>query len=150
MRFVRSLSDVPEGVDETAIRSCVQDYPVSIAVLFGSGASGDTTPLSDLDVAIQFEQDVPEERRLELLDSLTADLIRSTGFEAVDLVDLDDASPELGYEILSRGVLLVGNEATAANLQSTFLLKKLDFQPVKEEWQSALEDRIREGQYGRA
>ena len=150
MRFVRALSDTPETVDEGAIRSCVEDHPVSLVVLFGSGASGDLSSLSDLDVAVQFEPGVSRERRLELLDSLTACLVRATGFEAVDLVDLDDASPELGYDVLSKGVLIVGDDATAADLRSRFLVRKLDFQPVKEEWQSALEDRIREGRYGRA
>jgi predicted nucleotidyltransferase len=128
MRFVRALSDTPKSVDEDAIRACLADYPVSLAVLFGSGAHGDLTPRSDLDIAVEFELDVPDERRLELLDALTADLVRSTGFEAVDLVDLDDASPALGYDILSRGVLLVGDEATVADFQSRFLVKKLDFQ----------------------
>lgn len=128
MRFVRALSGTPESVDEDAVRACVREYPVSLAVLFGSGASGDVKVAERRDVAVQFESDISKNRRLELLDSLTADLIQSTEFEAVDVVDLGDASPELGYEILSKGVVLAGDEASAADLQSRFLLKKLDFQ----------------------
>lgn len=149
MKFVRRLGEAPEELDRDALADCLSEYPLSLAVLYGSWGRGEVTTLSDLDVAVAFEGSVPEERRGELLDELTVAVTRETGFEAVDLVDLDDAPPSLGYEALSSGVLLVGDASEASALEAKFLQKKLDFRPVAERWRAALSKRIEEGEYGR-
>lgn len=149
MRFVRRLGDAPEELDRDALAECLSGYPLSLVVLYGSWSSGDATPLSDLDVAVAFEGAVPDERRHGLLDEMTAAITRETGFEAVDLVDLERVSASLGYEALSSGELLLGDESEATEMESRLLQKKLDFQPIKERWQAALSERIEEGEYGR-
>lgn len=60
-------------------------------------------PLSDLDVAVRFDEDVSEEERRRLLDTITAVIIESTGIDAVDLDDLERVSAALGYDILAHG-----------------------------------------------
>jgi hypothetical protein len=81
---------------------------------------------------------------------MTPAITDATGIDAIDLVDLDAAPPTVGYEALSRGVLLLGDEAAAVELEAEFLSRKLDFAPVKEKWQEALKTRLRRGTYGRA
>lgn len=149
MRFVRRHGDAPDALDVDALAASLEEYPLSLAMLFGSRATGTTGELSDLDVAVAFGDDVPEDRRFALLDEMTAALTRETGFEAVDLVDLSTVGPYPGYEIVSEGLLLLGDEDDAVELESKFLQLKLDFRPVKEEWQAALEERIEGGEYGR-
>lgn len=149
MRFVRRLGDGPDSLDVDALAGCLREYPVSLAVLFGSHASDSASDLSDLDLAVRFQESIPEDERLELLDELTTAVTRATGFEAVDVVDLERVNPTLGYEALSNGTVLVGDENEAVDLEAKFLVLKLDFEPVREEWQSALSERIREGAYGR-
>lgn len=149
MRFVRERGELPDAVDPEVLHDAVASYPLSLAVLFGSYAAGTTHPLSDLDVAIKFEKAVTPDLKPTLLDRLTATILETTGIDAIDLVDLDEASPALGYRALADGVLVYGDRETAVALESTFLLRMLDFQPVKREWDAALSDRIEGGSFGR-
>jgi predicted nucleotidyltransferase len=79
---------------------------VELAYLFGSTARGTTGPLSDVDVAIRFSHDRDRslDERLKLQDALCRDL----GSDRIDLVDLDDASPVLRYNVIRDGVTLKG------------------------------------------
>lgn len=149
MRFVTGLTDLPADLDLDALREAVAIDEVELAVLFGSFAADDQGPLSDLDVAITFDDGVSRSRRFELLDALTVDIVTATAIEAVDLIDLDTVGPAIGYEALANGTLLYGDRSAAIDLETTFLLRKLDFQPVKRAWDRALEARLRDGRYGR-
>jgi len=79
---------------------------VELAYLFGSTARGTTGPLSDVDVAIRFSPDGARslDERLKLQDALCREL----GSDRIDLVDLDDASPVLRYNVIRDGVTLKG------------------------------------------
>lgn len=149
MRFVRVRGDPPDTVDVEALREAVDVDGVELAVLFGSYATDDAGPFSDLDVAVRFEPYVGGPRRRQLLGELTVAIQQATRFEAVDLVDLDSVGPELGYEALSRGVLVYGDPERATDLEAELLQKSLDLEPVKREWRAALDERLREGTFGR-
>ena len=148
MRFIQQRATSPESMDEDTLRASLQEFPLSMAVLFGSHANGTAHARSDLDVAVRFEDTVSDGHSVQLLNELTAELTRASCFEAIDLLDLDNAPPKLGYEILSRGTLLLGDESEATELEGQFLLRALDFEPVAEEWHTALAERIVEGTYG--
>lgn len=150
MRFVRRTTATPITVEPEAVRECLCSFPVSLAVLFGSRATGTENALSDLDIAVRFDNTVSSEEKPHLFDTLIAEIIETTGVDAIDLVDLELVGADLGYEILTQGTLLLGDRTTVVKLESTFLSKKLDFKPVKDEWQAALSDRLSEGEYGRA
>jgi predicted nucleotidyltransferase len=150
MRFVRRAADEPTAVDPATVRESLRPFPVSLAVLFGSHAKGTEHTLSDLDVAVLFRDNINGKDRIRLLDAITTAIIESTGIDAVDLVDLERTSADLGYDIMTHGVLLLGDRTDAVELETTFLSKKFDFKPVKEEWQTALSNRISEGEYGRS
>lgn len=149
MRFVRERTDPPAAVDLEAVHDAVAVDGVALAVVYGSYATDNTGPLSDLDVAVSFTSDAGRERKLRLLDELTVAIQQKTGIESVDLIDLGTAGPVIGYDALSRGVIVYGEHEKAIDLESKFLLRKLDFQPVRETWQAALDDRLREGTFGR-
>lgn len=149
MRFVSSLAEPPKDLDLDALRDAVAVDEVALAVLFGSFAAGDQGPLSDLDVAVRFRDDVPRSRRLELLDDLTVAIVSATAIEAVDLVDLETVGPAVGYDALANGVLVYGDRSAAVDLETVLLLRTLDFQPVKRAWDRALDARLRNGSYGR-
>lgn len=149
MRFVSGRAEPPEDVDIDRLREALAVEAVSFAVLFGSQATDDASPLSDLDVALRFKDEIPDARRFELLDELTVAVINATGIEAVDLIDLDAVGPRFGYEVLATGTLLFGDRSAAIELETELLLRTLDFQPVKRAWDEALEERIKGGTYGR-
>lgn len=143
-------SDRSVDVDLDCIEKRLREYPLSIAVVFGSVGRGDAHRLSDLDVGVVFEDDLDRRERFRHLDRLTAALADVTGRDAVDVVDLESAPPAIGYEALADGVLILGDEGDATALEARLLSQKLDFAPVKREWAEALETRLDDGSYGRA
>lgn len=149
MRFVSGLRDPPDNLDLDALRDAITIDEVEMAVLFGSFAAGTQGPLSDLDIAIKFHESVSRSRRFKLLDELTIEVVSVTSIEAVDVLDLDSVGPAIGYEALRSGTLLYGQQSEAIDLETAFLLRKLDFQPVKRAWDRALQARLRDGSYGR-
>lgn len=73
---------------------------VKFAYLFGSHASGQAGPLSDVDVAVYLDRRVkPWAYRLKLMEKLSKLLKR----DDLDLVVLNQAPPLLGYEIIKFG-----------------------------------------------
>lgn len=150
MRFVRQRSGPPEDLDLDPLREAIGEYPLSLAVLFGSHATDTVHSLSDLDVAVAFDDDVARERKLRLLDELTVAIQRATAIEAVDIVDLDTVGPAVGYAVLRDGILLRGDPDDALDREAAFLVRKLDFRHVKREWDAALEARVEEGRFGRS
>ncbi|WP_254862344.1 type VII toxin-antitoxin system MntA family adenylyltransferase antitoxin [Halovivax gelatinilyticus] len=138
------------SVDLDALRDCLDAYPLSIAVVFGSTVQGTATQFSDLDVGVVFESSVEQSRRVRLIGSITATISAEMNWDAVDVVDLERASPSIAYNALSTGILVVGTEPEAAELEAKHLRRKLDFAPVKREWQAALDCRLAEGSYGRS
>ena len=77
---------------------------VVLAYLFGSLARGDAGPLSDVDVAVKFSDQVRDRfgERLSIHDALC----RHLGTDRIDLVDLDEGSPVLRFNVVRDGVVL--------------------------------------------
>jgi predicted nucleotidyltransferase len=108
---------------------------VVFAYLFGSQTKGEAGPLSDIDIAICFDEAVAwDERfdsRLEVLGDLT-DLFRT---DDIDLVVLNDAPPLLAHRILREGLLLFcANEKTRVAFETSAVLKYLDWKPYIEKY----------------
>lgn len=148
MRFVRQRGDLPAEIDTERLREAVASFPVSIVVVFGSYGTDSVGPMSDLDVAVRFEQDVEPARKRDLPGDLRRSITDVTGIEAVDLIDLDAVGPAIGYDALRTGILVFGDPEEAVELESRLLLRKLDFQRVKQQWDQALSKRIEEGTFG--
>ncbi len=149
MWFTRPDREPPSDVDLDALRDALDRGEVSLALLFGSYGTGHAGPLSDLDVAIRFESSVGSDRRSKLKLELLAAIEGATGISAIDLVDLDAVGPALGYEALATGTLVHGDAQEAATLEGELLCRKLDLEPIRREWAAALDDRVREGTFGR-
>lgn len=108
---------------------------VVLAYLFGSQAKGEAGPLSDIDIAIGFDETVgPDERfdlRLEVLGELT-DLFRT---DDIDLVVLNEAPPLLTHRILREGLLLFSiDERIRVAFETSAVLRYLDWKPYIEKY----------------
>jgi len=113
-------------VDEKLRDVLLADDRIAYALLFGSTARGDTTPFSDVDVAIGLRSGV----KLDAHDigGLVVDLERAAGRE-VDLVILNGAPPGLAYRVFRDGRVLVEKDRKArVERQVRAILDYLDFE----------------------
>ncbi len=103
--------------------------------LFGSHAESRAHRESDLDLGILLERDIFRTRkeRFEAALRIAADIRASLGFEAVDLVVLNDAPPLLGRRIVTEGQRLVCREPEADHaFVRDIQLRAADIQPFLE------------------
>jgi predicted nucleotidyltransferase len=93
----------------------LDEAPVSLAVLFGSHATGDVTARSDVDIAVAYEDDVDA---TDAHISLVADLTQILGTDDVDVVRLPVVDPRIAVDALDHGDLLVGSPEDVETLRS--------------------------------
>jgi predicted nucleotidyltransferase len=108
---------------------------VAFAYLFGSQAKGTAGALSDIDIAVYFDDeavaDVRFDLRLKVLGELT-DLYKT---DQVDLVILNDAPPLLAHRILKEGLLVFsGNDKIRLEYETNAVLKYLDWKPYLDKY----------------
>lgn len=99
-------------------------YPVILAYLFGSEARGQTTPLSDVDVAVYLDETL--DQRVEDYLPLLRAVNQAVDDGQVDLVYLNDASPSLAYAIIGGELVFCADERRRVYLESTILCSHFD------------------------
>jgi predicted nucleotidyltransferase len=87
-----------------------QRFGVDVMWLFGSHATGRSTPSSDIDLAVLFRTRPSAAERIEL-ESELSDILG----KPVDLVDLDAASAAVAMQVLRHGRLLVDHNPCVAS-----------------------------------
>ena len=80
---------------------------VVASYLFGSQTTGKAGPLSDIDLAVLFEQAIPKNHWGKLKLHLLTELIGFFRSNRVDLVCLNEAPPFLAYEEIIRSGKLI-------------------------------------------
>lgn len=99
---------------------------ISLAVLFGSLASGGARPDSDLDLAVGAATALTAAERIALIDDLAERIGRP-----VDLVDLARVGEPLLGQILTHGKRLLGSDERYAQLLRRHLFDNADFTPYR-------------------
>lgn len=125
----------PADVPATVERLLCDDPAVEFAVLFGSRATGTARPTSDLDVAVQFSEDLSADERFRKLCRLSG-RIQHDGTPFVDLSDLDELPLEVAHAAVS-GDLLCGDE-------EAFESCRADVRAAYEEQREDIEQRHRD------
>lgn len=98
---------------------------IKVALVYGSAAAGKMRPGSDVDVAVLFDRPLDMEARLALWGKLTDALHRE-----VDLVDLYDLGGEILHQILTKGRVIIKNDAQAYYLLlQRMVYNEEDFMP---------------------
>jgi predicted nucleotidyltransferase len=122
------------------LRSLLENEPaVAVAVLFGSTARGEQRQASDIDLAVVWHAERPAD-----VSALLARIERAVG-RTVDLVELDDAPPQLRFEIAREGRLLKEREPDAwARLRARAMIDWWDFAPIARTIHQAAIARLRE------
>lgn len=124
-------------MDLTAAQRYLQEREdIAFAYLFGSMATGKTTPLSDVDIAVYLTEGDPPAKRLELI----GDLCDRLGTDRLDLVILNTAPPGLRARVVrSKRVLAERLPTERHAFESRTFREYMDF--------SKLENRILEQRY---
>lgn len=136
-------------IDLDTVREALTLFPIAIGIVFGSQVRGETHPYSDIDIGIVFESSVGDAERRRLPTQVTAELSEAFRTNDIDVVDLMEVSPDIAYDAIRTGQLVVGTESERSGLEARMLQKKLDFAPIKREWRNALSHRLEDGEYGR-
>lgn len=95
------------------LESLFQKYGVSLAYLFGSSARRTEGPLSDIDIAVLFSQELKRDQYAKAQVSLMAELIGFFHKDDVEVAVLNTAPPLLRYEVYQDGVLIYSSSEEA-------------------------------------
>ncbi len=97
---------------------------ICLAYVFGSVATGEARPDSDVDVAVKAASRLDTDLKMQLIEELA----ESTG-RPVDLIDLYAVGEPLLGQILKYGVRVVGEDSAHAELISRHIFSSEDFMP---------------------
>jgi predicted nucleotidyltransferase len=117
---------------QPALNEIFERYDVALAYLYGSQARELAGPLSDVDVAVLFDRDVPQEARfqraLRLMEELGSLLRRND----VHVVDLAEASPLLRHRVYYDGKLVhCADNAQRVRFATATLRDYVDTEPLR-------------------
>ena len=130
-------------------RALDRDHVVA-GMLFGSQAIGAASPLSDVDVAVWLDPDLPSEKLSALRSELALAAVEALGTDEVDLVVLNGAPPLLRHRALRGGIRLFDRDPrTRVRLETAALLDYFDTAPLRKTLADGRRRRLREGRFGR-
>ena len=127
-------------IDLAALALVLDRYPVVAAYLFGSQASGQTTALSDVDVAVLLEPGVAAPGMVQA--RLISDLMLVFHRSDVDVVVLNRAPILLRQRVIGPGRVLYCRDDTArVRFEVATRREYVDTQPLSERQDAALLER---------
>jgi len=131
------------ALDLARLEQIFRSYPgIQAVYLFGSYATGEARPWSDLDLAIVPRSAALHEQRLAIL----TDLVRA-GYERVDLVFLDTDELVLRYEAVRHNrVIYQTEDFERGTFYSKVVREYLDFLPYLKVQREAYKRRILDDQ----
>jgi predicted nucleotidyltransferase len=99
---------------------------VTVAYLFGSTAKGEASCLSDIDIAILFDDILTKKEAFDLQLRLIADLGSLLKTNNVDLVVLNDSPLLLAFNVIRDGIILKSDEKKRVHFETRIMSQYLD------------------------
>lgn len=117
------------NLNKNQLYAYFKNQPVELAYLFGSQASGKVKPLSDIDFAVLFAENLTDQERFELKIKILGDLSEMLKTDKIDLVDLKAAPAFLQFEVIKkRSEVFVRNENARIDFETKALFNFFDRQ----------------------
>ncbi|MEJ5378513.1 MAG: nucleotidyltransferase domain-containing protein [bacterium] len=136
------MKDFP-SLFQSIKEALVHEDDVLFAYLFGSAARGDTTPQSDIDIAVYLRPSTTEQYLKREAD-LTGTLISALRTAEIDLRILNALPLVFQHEILKGGTLLFcRDDLERVDFETRVMLRYFQLKPYIEEYRSLLIQRIR-------
>jgi len=128
----------------------LEDEPVQLAYLYGSSVTGQTTPFSDVDIALVAGVAIDPLARLELILRVQLALADRCDIENADVRVIDDAPLVFRGRVVSDGILVYSkDERERVAFETTTRLRYFDYLPIHRELQAGFFQDLRErGLYG--
>lgn len=122
---------------------------ILFALMFGSFAKGEPTPLSDLDIGIFTEREIDLFQTGEIIFEL--ETLANRKVDLVILNDLPVTHPLLAFNIVAgHKLLFCSNTKAYSDFKTKSLLFYFDFQPIIKVQNEHLKKRIKNGTFGKA
>jgi len=99
---------------------------VKFAILFGSIAKGDEQFESDVDIAVQGDQVLTVDQKMQLTADLAQHFMRP-----IDLIDLRTVGEPLLGQILVKGRRIIGSDTAYGDLIAQHVYAEADFMPYQ-------------------
>ena len=148
-----SLLDTTSFVErlKANIGSILEPYPIRLAYLYGSAAAGNSTPFSDVDIALVADRELVPRERLKLMLEIEVELADQCDIHDADVRIINDAPLVFRGRVACDGILLYArDEATRIEFETTTRDAYFDYLPVHRKLQEAFFADVRErGLYGR-
>lgn len=108
---------------------------IIVAYLFGSFALGRYTPLSDIDIAVLFDENLSQEAIKELENDIIDGLIKIFKTDEIDLIVLDNVPLSVKYGVLKTAkIVYCTNIEKTVDFQTEVISKYLDIKSYREEF----------------
>lgn len=99
---------------------------VTLAYLFGSTVRGDSNCLSDIDIAVLFDDALLQKESFDLQLELISKLTEVLKTDNIDLVVLNDSPLLLTYNIIRDGIILKSDEPLRVKFETKIMSRYLD------------------------
>jgi uncharacterized protein len=137
------------NIDST-LKSCLAGvfsrHPVALAYLFGSAATGRTTPLSDIDIAlVLLEGQIDDKDRLMFELKVEDELASGCGLSNADVRVINKAPVAIRGEVVTEGILLFSrDEELRVEFETRTRSEYFDFLPAIKFIRESYFDHLRE------
>jgi uncharacterized protein len=101
---------------------------VKVAYLFGSTVRGEANCLSDIDIAVLFDDTLSKEEAFNFQLKLIGELTTLLETNNVDLVTLNDSPLLLTYNVIRNGIILKSDEPVRVRFETKVMSRYLDEQ----------------------
>ena len=126
-----------------ALRPVLKRHSVPFAVLHGSVAAGQATPISDVDVAVYVDDQ-------DCFLTVVAELDEAVPDRRVDVMNLARQPALIYYRVLATGdVIHLADEELYQDEKFRVMREYLDFKPTHDRILQDMERRLDDGAYGR-
>lgn len=122
------------GDYKDAIKNICQENSIDLLYLFGSAATGQAGPLSDVDLAFYSQKS-----GAGLIESLQIEFVNLFKRDDIDLLDLKIAGPLVCFKAIKQGALIFcANQALKVQLEYLVITKYLSTQHLRREYHKGL------------
>ena len=116
---VRDAEALGDRLPLEEMSAVFDEYPVRLAICFGSQVRGKTHGQSDIDIAVAFDGLEPgDDGYNDVLFGLMADLAITTDRDDIDLIDIHTVQDRLAAVIFDSGIVIYGDENRLVDLDT--------------------------------